>query len=200
MSETVTMGVQRRLPKERRRLHLLEVSRMIVHEEGVDRLTLRYLAQRAGVSKPVVYDHFETRSALLIALYRWIDTQVVNSFRDAMAERGLGCHEAVELLAATYIRCAADTDGEFQAVGGALAGSEEKAVVFQELLDNCVQMFVSVLRPHSGLPDGELERRCIGFVGAGEALAAASVRNKIRDSGAIASFANLIRGGLRSAT
>jgi hypothetical protein len=35
-------------------------------------------------------------------------------------------------------------EGEFLAVGAALAGSEEKAAVFDELLANSDQMFVSV--------------------------------------------------------
>lgn len=38
---------------------------------------------------------------------------------------------AVEALAAAYIQCAADTTGEFHAVGAALAGSEEKAAVLR---------------------------------------------------------------------
>lgn len=55
-----------------------------------------------------------------------------------------GFDATVNLLAAAYIECATDMEGEFLAVGAALAGSEEKAAVFDELLANSVQMFVSV--------------------------------------------------------
>jgi hypothetical protein len=82
-------------------------------------------------------------------------------------------------------------------VGAALAGSEEKAAVFQELLDNSVQMFVSVLKPHNTLSTAELERRCIGLVGAGEALSAALVRGDCSEAEAAGVFASLIEGGLR---
>ncbi|MBP2302735.1 TetR/AcrR family transcriptional regulator [Azospirillum picis] len=191
--------VARRLSKAERRRQLLETALVIVREEGADRLTLGRLAERAGVSKPVAYDHFETRSGLLIELYRLIDVERVNAFRDAMAAGERSREETVRALAAAYIECAAETDGEFHAIGAALAGSEEKAAVFQELLDNCVRMFVSVLQPHSALPPADLERLCIGLVGAGEALSGAVVRGKCGRADAAATFAATIQGGLTAA-
>jgi AcrR family transcriptional regulator len=193
-----TRAATRRLSKAERRRQLLDVALRIVREEGADRLTLGHLATRAGVSKPVAYDHFSTRSGLLIELYRWIDLERVNAFRDAMAVSEQHLEERVRVLAAAYVHCAADKTDEFHAVGAALAGSEEKAAVFQELLDNSVRMFVSVLRPHSTLPPAELERRCIGLVGAGEALSAALVRGTFSENDAADVFASLIEGGLRA--
>ncbi|MFC3126009.1 TetR/AcrR family transcriptional regulator [Pseudoroseomonas globiformis] len=190
----------RRLSKADRRRQLLDTALVIVREEGADRLTLGHLATRAGVSKPVAYDHFGTRSGLLIELYRWIDVERVNAFREGMRNGERSLEECAGVLAAAYIHCAADKTDEFHAVGAALAGSEEKAKVFQELLDNSVQMFVSVLQPHAALPTPELERRCIGLVGAGEALSAALVRHALTEIEAAQVFAALIRGALGSGT
>lgn len=189
----------RRLAKADRRRQLLDTALLIVREEGADRLTLGHLAIRAGVSKPVVYDHFATRSVLLIELYKWIDTERVDAFRDAMAKTTLGLEQTALILADAYIQCAANHTDEFHAVGAALAGSEEKSAVFQELLDNCVQMFVAVLKPQaaSSVSAAELEIRCIGLIGAGEALAGALVRARHDKDQMIASFASLIRGALR---
>lgn len=188
----------RRLSKAERRRQLLNTALLIIREDGADRLTLGHLAARAGISKPVAYDHFGTRSGLLIELYRWIDTERVTAFGEAMTANEWSAEEAVKGLAAAYIDCAADTTDEFHAVGAALAGSEEKAAVFEELLDNSVHMFVSVLKPHSSLSPTELERRCIGLVGAGEALSAALVRGKCSEAEAADSFAALIHDGLRA--
>lgn len=188
--------VVRRLSKVDRRRQLLDTALSIVRVEGADRLTLGHLAVRAGVSKPIAYDHFETRSELLIALYRWIDTQKVDAFRDAMAGSQRSAPETIDLLAAAYIQCAADIDGEFHAVGAALAGSEEKVAVFQELLSNSVAMFAAVLAPHSKLSPDELKRRCIGLVGAGEALAAARLRGDCDEAAAIATFTGIISGAM----
>lgn len=186
----------RRLSRGTRRQQLLDTALAIIRAEGADRLTLGHLADRAGISKPVVYDHFSTRSGLLIALYRWIDDARVAAFQQAMAAGDHDMAETARLLAIAYLRCAGAVTDEFHAVGAALAGSEEKAAVFQELLDNCVRMFVAVLRPHAVLPEPELERRCIGLVGAGEALAGGLVRGLCREEEAAATFAALIRGSL----
>ncbi|OCR26204.1 TetR family transcriptional regulator [Pseudomonas syringae] len=178
---------------------MLDTALLIVREEDADRLTLGHLAVRAGVSKPVVYDHFGTRSGLLIELYKWIDTERVNAFRDAMSRTTRSVEETALVLASAYIQCAADSTDEFYAVGAALAGSTEKAAVFQELLDNCVQMFVTVLKPHTALSAAELERRCTGLVGAGEALSGALVRGRHGMDEVTDAFASLIRGALQSA-
>ena len=198
-------GPTERTPKRRlsgadRRRQLLETALLIVREEGADRLTLGHLAARAGVSKPIAYDHFTTRSGLLIELYRWIDLERVNAFRDAMASGKRGLEETVRILAASYIACASDKTGEFQAVGAALAGSEEKAAVFQQLLDNSVQMFLSVLTPHCRTPHADLQRRCVGLVGAGEALSGAVVRSQCSEIEAAEALVSLIKGALRGRT
>ncbi|KRA63999.1 TetR/AcrR family transcriptional regulator [Agrobacterium sp. LC34] len=175
---------------------MLDTALLIVRDEGADRLTLGNLASRAGISKPVAYEHFGTRSGLLIELYRWIDEERVKAFRTAMAAGARSLEETIRLLAEAYIGCAADVTDEFHTVGAALTGSEEKAVVFKELLDNSVQMFTAVLMPFDTLPAEELEKRCIGFVGAGEALSSAVVRQTLHQREAVEVFASLIGGGM----
>jgi AcrR family transcriptional regulator len=144
------------------------------------------------VSKPVVYDHFGTRSGLLIELYRWIDTERVEAFSRAMAASKKDRDETIATLADAYIRCAADLTGEFYVVGAALAGSPEKADVYAQLLDQSVAMFVSVLRPFNDLTEPAATRLCIGLVGAGEGLSAAIVRGQLTEADAIATLNELI--------
>ena len=195
-NHTAIQTSSHRLSKGERRRQLLDTALLIVRDEGADRLTLGNLASRAGISKPVVYEHFGTRSGLLIELYRWIDDERVKAFRTAMAAGGRSLEETIRLLAEAYIRCAADMTDEFHTVGAALTGSEEKAVVFQELLNNSVQMFAAVLKPFDTLSAGDLEKRCIGFVGAGEALSSAVVRQTLHQREAVEVFASLIGGGM----
>jgi len=182
----------RRLSKADRRRQLLVAALDVIREEGADNLTLGHLAVRAGVSKPVVYDHFGTRSGLLIELYRWIDTERVEAFRLTMASAGKDRDETIASLADAYIRCAADLTGEFYLVGAALAGSPEKAEVYAELLDQSVAMFVSVLSPFNRLTGPAATRLCVGLVGAGEGLSAAIVRGKLTEADAIATFRDII--------
>lgn len=188
----------RRLSKADRHRQLLATALEVIRSEGADRLTLGHLASCAGVSKPVVYDHFASRSGLLIALYRWIDSERIETFRLAMATTRRDRDETIACLADAYIRCAADLTGEFHIVGAALAGSPEKADVYDELLDQSVAMFVSVLQPFTALSDDAATRLAIGLVGAGEGLSAAIVRGKLSEANGIAAFARIIRGSLAS--
>ena len=65
----------KRLPRDERRRQLLETAAAIVRAEGTDALTLARVAEQAGVTKPVAYEHFETRAGLLVALYRHFDAR-----------------------------------------------------------------------------------------------------------------------------
>jgi AcrR family transcriptional regulator len=181
-----------RLSKADRRLQLLDTARLIVREEGADRLTLAHLAVRAGVSKPVTYEHFETRAGLLIELYRWIDTERITAFRLAMARGSRTAEDTIAALTETYLACGTDQGDEFHAVGAALAGSEEKASVYQELVDKVVEMFVAVLRPYSKLPTESLVLASMALIAAGDALTTAITRGNCSAAEAAKVFATLI--------
>lgn len=57
-----------RLPKDDRRAQLLDAAVALLEAEGAGAVTMERLAERAGVSKPVVYDHFANRTELVLAL------------------------------------------------------------------------------------------------------------------------------------
>ncbi|MCB1470759.1 MAG: TetR/AcrR family transcriptional regulator [Rhizobiaceae bacterium] len=196
MTKSVENDRPARLPKAERHKQLLGCARAIARDEDVDRLTLGRLSEIAGVSKPVVYDHFPTRTALLIELYKWLDAEQVDAFRQLMAEEPKGKAETVDLLAAAYIRCAADTKGEVYNLGAALAGGDRNSAVVRECLDHCVSMFEAVLAPYSSVSEIDLARRCVGLVGAGEALAASLLQGRGDEAQVVAAFVALIKGSL----
>ena len=183
---------KRRLSRQARHQDLLEKGLTIVREKGVDALTLGALAQQAAVSKPVVYDHFDTRSALLTALYRWIDAERKRAFQEGMAQGDLAYESTIDALSSTYIRCATDASSEFFAIGAAMTGNEERARVYRELVVTGVQMFETVLRPHVRMPDLELQRFCIALVGAGESLSTSVLEGVTTEAEAITTYSQLI--------
>lgn len=190
----------RRLSREARHRQLLEIAHRIVAEGRIERLSLGYLAERAGVSKPVAYDHFGTRTGLLLTLYRAIDTKRIAAFRAAMLRDRPDGVETAQRLADAYIDCASDTTDEFHAVGAALAGNEERASIFQELIGHSVDLFIDTLGPHCAMPRADLERHCVALVGAGEALAAAVAGGQFGRDAASATLRRLIESSLRSET
>ena len=193
---SVSLSSPSRLSKTERRQQLLDTALAIVREEGADRLTLGHLAARAGVSKPIAYEHFGTRSGLLIALYKAIDSGKAETLRQTLLATPRGLDETASMLAEAYMHCYADTGGEWHAVGAALSGSEEMGAVHQELLDVYVALFAAALKPHSTLQARQLHLRCVGLIGAGEALSAAMVRGEATEKQAAKALAALMRGSL----
>ena len=56
-----------RMTGEQRREQLLDTTRQLVGEQGFHAVSIDAVARRAGITRPVVYDHFPTLGALLEA-------------------------------------------------------------------------------------------------------------------------------------
>ncbi len=81
-------GPRRRMPRHERRAQLLAVARELIRDGGTDEFTLGRLAERAGVTKPIVYDHFGDRSGALAELYRAFEEQQRASLVAALSGAG----------------------------------------------------------------------------------------------------------------
>src|SRR5947208_8762259 len=57
-----------RLPPEQRREQLLDAALSVILEQGYTGVSIEAIARRAGVTRPVVYDHFPNLGRLLCAL------------------------------------------------------------------------------------------------------------------------------------
>lgn len=130
MSTTQTQksesGKQRtRLTREERYRQLIEVAWQIVGEEGTEALTLGRLSERAGVTKPVVYDHFTTRSGLLAALYREFDIRQTKVMDGALHASAQTLADKAGIIASSYVDCVLLQGREIPGITAALAGSPE---------------------------------------------------------------------------
>ena len=65
---TSTAIQPRRLTAEERRRQLVEVALTIFAERGYAATTMEHIAEAAGVTKPLVYQHFESKRALYLEL------------------------------------------------------------------------------------------------------------------------------------
>jgi AcrR family transcriptional regulator len=186
----------KRLPKAARREQLLATAMNIVREHGADALTLGFLAERAGVSKPVAYEHFGTRAGLLIALYRQIDERQVKALVDALAHAPRRLEEVARVVSAACMRCYASAGPEWHAIAAALKGDEQMDAVQQDLIDGYVAIFRDALALFSSLAPDELHLRCTGIVGAAEALSRDMMRGRTDEATAAANLAVLIVNGI----
>ena len=116
---------RQRLLRADRHRQLIEVAWRVVREEGTEALTLGRLAEQAGVTKPVVYDHFETRSGLLAALFRDYDVRQTALMDAALEASQPTLNERAGVIASCYVDCVLAQAQEFPGVVAALAGSPE---------------------------------------------------------------------------
>ena len=65
-----------RIARADRRALLLDAAAALVKTDGIDALSMEAVADKAGVSRPLVYKHFANRSEVLTELYRRETTEV----------------------------------------------------------------------------------------------------------------------------
>jgi AcrR family transcriptional regulator len=186
----------RRLSKAERREQLLETARAIVREEGTDALTLAYVAERAGVSKPIAYEHFGLRSGLLIALARQIDDRQSELLQQALQRTPPRLSEVARVASEAYMHCVTAVGGEWQAITAALKGSDEMNAVQRELLERYAHIFQEALAPCTQVSPQELHIRCVAIIGAAEALAQEMLLGRASEETAAATLGSLIQRGL----
>lgn len=68
MTVTKSSPSQVRLPRDQRRSQLIDVALDVFAENGYAQTTMDDIAQRAGVSKPVLYQHFRNKRSLFFTL------------------------------------------------------------------------------------------------------------------------------------
>ncbi|WP_336211817.1 TetR/AcrR family transcriptional regulator [Nonomuraea sp. LPB2021202275-12-8] len=188
-----------RLSKQARREQLLDTAVAIVRTEGADGLTLVTLAEAAGVSRPIVYDHFGTRPGLLLTLYRRLDERHRAAIAQALRDAAPTADEVARVMSTAYFVCATDMP-ELSAVSAALKGNPEMEAVQHEMIDSYTDLMAAALLPHSGLAPEALRLRCVGVLGAAEAMAAELHRERTTTGDAVTALTDLIVGGLDTRT
>ncbi len=92
---------------------LLEVARELTVEVGIDGITLREVARRAGVSHAAPYNHFADKAALIEALTVSAFEELGNALRLAVAQN-TNPLAALEEIGVAYVRFAYQHPSEFR--------------------------------------------------------------------------------------
>ncbi len=177
-SQNAEQPRRQRLTREDRQRQLIETAWRIVGDEGTDALTLGRLAERAGVTKPVVYSHFPTRSALLIALYRDFDMREYAVMEAALESSEATLAGKAGAIASSYVDCVLTQGREIPGVMAALAGSPELAAVKRDcdliFLEKCRALLAPFVAGRA-IPTAGLR----AMLGAAESLSHAAATQEI---------------------
>jgi AcrR family transcriptional regulator len=108
-------GTGRRLAeKQDRREAILDTAEQIYARYGWEKLTVEEVARSAGMSRPLLYTHFCTKTDLHLALIERALRLVYRRFMEARAAHCLGLDQ-VQAMAQTFARLAIDHRAYFEA-------------------------------------------------------------------------------------
>jgi len=114
--KAVTIGAEsstRRLTGEQRREQLLEVAAALFSERGYRSTTMDDVAEAAGVTKPLLYQHFSSKKALYLELVDAVAHRVLTAIAEA-AIQAEGPRQKVEISLHTYFVSVVDDTASFQ--------------------------------------------------------------------------------------
>jgi AcrR family transcriptional regulator len=187
----------KRMSKAERGRQLLDVAWSMVSEKGTDALTLADLAEAAGVSKPIAYNHFGTRSGLLAALYHDFDAVQTAAMHKALAVNATSMTSAVDVVSAAYVDCAMTAGPRVSAIVAALAGSKDLEDVYAACRSRHHEEMRRAFAPFTALEGARGEAAVTAMLGAADALAQAAAEGRLTRDLAIEMLRVTMTGILR---
>src|SRR5882724_10867649 len=124
-----------RLPAEQRRSQLLLVAVEVFGERGFHATSMDEVAEAAGVTKPVLYQHFPSKRALYRELLDDVDAQLVARLVTATSGVASGRERVQEGFAAYFRFVAENRSGVRLLFGASVRNDPEFAVVAERAID-----------------------------------------------------------------
>ncbi len=190
--ELFSSMARRRLSHAERHSQLMQSARSIIRAQGADALTLGRLAEASGVSKPIAYDHFGSRSGLLIELYREADARQIELLTAALAGSPRTLESIAGVVAEGYTACCEANGAEGQAISAALRGDQEMERVQQELVDRFIDVLVEAITPVTSLDEASLRLRCLAYNGAADAVVRAYLQDRVERAVAVKALEEIL--------
>jgi AcrR family transcriptional regulator len=92
-----TEAPRKRMTAEERREQLLDATKRVVAEKGFHRASIESVAREAGITRPIVYGHFQDLGGLLEALIERESARALSQLADVLP-RDLGAGDPGEAL------------------------------------------------------------------------------------------------------
>ncbi len=169
----------KRMSKDARREQLLSIAEEIVRNEGADALTLITLAEKAGVTKPLTYEHFSNREGLLSELYKRCDEKLVSAMTLSIQVKTSSLKDAASIAASSYMDCVKICGSLYEAVISALLAYPEYNNIRVQIRDYFVKSYHKLFRPFVSIPNDELRIKLIAIFGALEEIGKAMNHGEI---------------------
>jgi AcrR family transcriptional regulator len=151
--------VSPRLPAARRRRQLLDVALAAFAEHGFHETSMNDVAEAAGVTKPVLYQHFRSKRELFGELLADVGREVQDAITKAVAAADTS-HEMVDLGFAAFFRYVDDHRDAFRLFWAQGFGRDDEFVSLVREVENTLAELVAGFIEIEGLDEGQ--RRLLG--------------------------------------
>ena len=170
-----------RLPRKERRAQLLDSALEVFVAQGYHAAAMDDIAERAGVSKPVLYQHFPGKLDLYLALLDSSCDAIIDNCRRALDST----HDNKQRVAAAmeaFYEYIGSHDGAFRLVFESdLTNEPAVRVAVDRVTTECAAMIADVIHDDTGLPDEAARLLAVSLVG----MAQVSARFWLTDAAGI---------------
>lgn len=160
-----------RLPRRARRAQLLTAAREVFVAQGYHAAAMDDIAERAGVSKPVLYQHFPGKLDLYLALLDESCDQMINAAAAALESTDDNKQRVIATMHAFY-QYVAGAEGAFRLVFESdLTNEPAVRARVDRVTTECAKLIAHVIRDDTGLPAEQSQLLAVSLVGMGQVSA-----------------------------
>jgi AcrR family transcriptional regulator len=169
MTEAPARGA--RLSRSARRAQLLVAARDVFADRGYHAAAMDDIAERAGVSKPVLYQHFPGKLELYRALLITCADDLVDRVRDAIGRTSDNRERVAAAVSAYFDFVARDGQAYRLVFESDLRGEPEAAAVVDGALTRCIETVAAAVTADAGLDAPRARLLAVGLVGLSQVAA-----------------------------
>jgi AcrR family transcriptional regulator len=194
----------RRLTAQQRRKQLVAVALELFAQRGYRSTTMDDIAEAAGVTKPLVYQHFSSKRALYLELVNSIAQELLLAVRSAVGQAE-GPRQQVEMGFAAYFRLVVSREAEFRLLYGRDHADDEELGRALRTVEDAIAEAIEPLM-NAGLDDDHRRLLAYSVVGMAEGASRRFMEQRTADGRSVEEeanrlarrVANLAWAGLRS--
>ena len=154
-----------RLPRKARRAQLLDAALEVFVAQGYHAAAMDEIADRAGVSKPVLYQHFPSKLDLYLALVEQSSDRIIDACRHAL-ESTHDNQQRVQGAMAAFFDYVANAQGAFRLVFESdLTNEPAVRAQVDRVTEVCARDISRVIHEDTGLPDEAAGLLAVSLVG-----------------------------------
>ncbi|MFM7507941.1 MAG: TetR/AcrR family transcriptional regulator [Actinomycetota bacterium] len=162
MSDEVTRSG--RLPAAERRTQLIQVATRVFARDGFTATSMNDVAEAAGVTKPVLYQHFASKRDLFVELLTEIGAELQDTIAKATAD-ATGPRQQIEQGFRAYFRYVDEHPDSYRVLFGSGSRRDPEFASFTRAVEDSIAALIAELILVDGEPVADRDVLAHGIVG-----------------------------------